>query len=526
MKWPWQRHRGGNTRTRDESPTSTLDGEAGVNETGLGMRTVQGLAWTGTAAAAHGVLHLVRLVILARLLSPSDFGIVAMAMVLVSLSGLVANMGIGEAIIYRHQVTRNQLSSLYWLNVSAGAVVTAVLVAVAPLAASVYGEPQLQDILQWMAIGSIIAALGKQYEVLLRKELRFKHLALIESAAAFAGFFVILAAAALGAGLFAYVWGLLAEIGARTCLLLGQGFKQSPPRLHFRWHEIQGYVGFGIYRTGDTLANRLSTRSGQLILGAMLGVASLGYYQLAFNIAFQPIQQLNPVFNQVMFPVMTKIRNDPEKLRRYFFHQLHVLALLVAPVLLGLAAIAPLMVPTLLGQRWVPAVPIVQVLALVGLLSAFSGPLGSMYLASGLVREVFWSRLLLATGLIPTMLLGVHFGGPAGVAVGWLVLRVVYMALTHVWLTRRIVGPDSREYINSLAAPLAAGSVMALAVFTVATAIGEPGDLVVLLELVGLGVLIYLALVALLLRSELTRVLVFTRRYLGSRMGAMPATEP
>jgi len=250
--------------------------------TSLRVRAASGITWTGTSALVTTVLHFLQLAVLARLLVPQDFGLMAMVMVAVGFAGAFADMGVSNAIIHRQDATREQLSSLYWLNMLAGAVVFVLVWAATPLIVTLYNEPRLVGLTSWVALIFPITAVGQQFEILLEKELHFKRLAVIETASATAGTAVAIATAVVGQGVFALVWGQLVNAGCKATMLAGTGFSAWRPRFRLRRDDLKGYTSFGLYQMGERSINYFNSRLDQLLIGALLGAQTLGYYHLAF----------------------------------------------------------------------------------------------------------------------------------------------------------------------------------------------------------------------------------------------------
>ncbi len=473
----------------------------------LRKETVSGVAWTGGSSVVQAVLQLLRVTVLARMLSPDDFGLMAMVTVIVVVAEVLANMGLGEAIIYRQTVDRNHLSSLYWLNVTAGLVAFAAIWASTPLFVLLYNEPRLGGVIFWVALSFALGAPGRQFEVLLRRDLRFKLVGVVEITSAVATTIVAIVTAVLGAGVYALVWGLVAGVVSKTLVLFAIAARAYLPRLHFRSSDLRGYAGFGAYRTGELIVNQVVLRAGQLLMGIVLGASALGFYQMAYNIAFQPMTQINPILVKVTFPVFAKMQNDMQRLKRAFFLQMRVLSLITVPLLFGIAAVARPFVATVLGNEWLPAVPILQILALIGLMRSLNSPIQSILMISGRVKEFFWWNVALLVVLVPSVLLGAKIDGAVGVAAAWLALQGLFIVVSYLRLTRPVLGPCLGDYAASMGPAFLAGVVMATLVFAAshfaAASAGWPG----LLALAALGALLYTVQLGLLLKRDLVLLL-------------------
>ncbi|HEX5369225.1 MAG TPA: MOP flippase family protein, partial [Dehalococcoidia bacterium] len=473
----------------------------------LRKETVSGVAWTGGSSVVQAVLQLVRVTVLARMLSPDDFGLMAMVTVIVAVAEVMANMGLGEAIIYRQTTSRDHLSSLYWLNVAGGIAAFAIIWASTPLFVRLYSEPRLVGIIFWVAVSFAISGPGRQFEVLLRRDLRFKMVGGVEVTSAVTATIVAIVMAVLGAGVYALVWGLVAGSVSKTLVLFATAARSYLPRLHFRTSDLRGYVGFGAYRTGELIVNQVILRCGQLLMGIVLGASALGFYQMAYNIAFQPVTQVNPILVKVTFPVFAKMQNDIQRLKRGFFLQMRFLSLITVPLLFGIAAVARPFVSTVLGNEWLPAVPILQVLALLGLMRSLNSPIQSILMVSGRLKEFFWWNVVLLVALVPSILIGASLDGPVGVAIVWLILQTGFTVITYLRLTRPILGPCLGDYATSMGPAILAGAVMGALVYFASHMPATPSGWAGLMALVTLGILIYAAELGLLLKRDLVLLL-------------------
>ena len=249
---------------------------------GLRQQAAGGVRWAGTATAVNAALNFLQTAVLAHFLSPSDFGVGSMVAVIVAFTQLFADAGVSSALIYRHQPTERELSSLYWFNIAAGVAMWIAINAAAQGAVWFFDEPRVAGPLRVASLAFLIVPLGQQFQFLLQKELRFQPLATTSISGYAAGAIVAVASAAEGAGVYALVFGQLANSTVRTALLVRSRWQQRP-RLHFDRRDLRGYVGFGLYQTGDRAANFFNAYLLHGLIGSMLGARVLGIYTLAFD---------------------------------------------------------------------------------------------------------------------------------------------------------------------------------------------------------------------------------------------------
>ncbi|QCQ20829.1 MOP flippase family protein [Desulfoglaeba alkanexedens] len=461
---------------------------------GLKEKTVSGVKWSGISMGAVTALQFATLAILARLLSPADFGLMGMIMVVIGFAQAFADMGISNAIIHRQDATKDQLSSLYWLNILAGFIVFCVVCASTPLVVEFYNEPRLTRLLYLTALVFLITPLGQQFQILLQKELKFDGLAKIEIATAVVNSTVSIGVAFAGLGVYSLICGQLAGTTVKVVLLCGIGWRNWRPSFHFAKQDVKGYIGFGLYQMGERSINYLNSNLDYLLIGSMLGARALGYYTLAYNLIIRPSTMINPVITKVAFPVLSLIQNETDKLRRGYLQVVQVLAMVNFPILMGLAVVAPVAVPVIFGDQWLPSVILIQILTIVGLLRSIGNPIGSLLLAKGRADLGFKWNLGLTVTQIPGLYLGAGLGGAVGVAIAFSVLTVLYCIFSYLVLIRTLLGPCLRDYVQSMWPALWMSAVMGAVICAIGALFQNDSRLIIFILQVFIGSAVFISL--------------------------------
>ncbi len=469
----------------------------------LRRSAVAGLRWSALGSVVVLGAHLLQLVVLARLLAPADFGLMAMAMVVIALGSAYADAGISNAIIHRQETSRRTLSSLYWLNLAAGLLLFVLVVAVAPLVARIFSAPALGPLLQVSAAVFLLLPFGQQFQILLQRDHDFRPLALIEGAAALLAALAAIGAGLAGAGVWALVGAQLVNAAVRSGALAMIGWRRYRPQAHFATADLRGYIGFGLFQVGERSITFLSGYLDQLLLGLLLGPQVLGYYRLAWQLIIQPVNRINPIVTRVAYPLLARIQQDTPRLRRAWLLIQRLLTTVNAPLLLGLAAVAPVLVPALFGDGWQPAVPLVQLLALYALLLSLGTPLGPLLLARGRADWGFYANLAALTLHVPVLWLGARLGGATGLALAVVLLQALYTLASYRLLVRRLLGACGRAWLLGAApAVLLAGAMAVL----VRLSLGLLGDgLPALFAAIALGAVCYAGLLLALRREDLAQ---------------------
>lgn len=457
----------------------------------LKSQAVSGVKWSGLSTGIVTTLHFITLAILARLLSPSDFGLMGMIMVVIGFARVFADMGISNAIIHRQNVTKEELSSLYWLNILAGITVFFIICASAPIIVAFYHESRLKDLVYLAALVFLITPIGQQFQILLQKELHFKQLAKIEIVCSVTNSLITIILAVGGMGVYSLVWGQLAGTSIRVVQLFYVGCKKWKPGWYFSWKGIKGYISFGLYQMGERTINYFNSNLDYLLIGSLLGATSLGYYTLAYNLIIRPSLMINPIITRVAFPVFSKVQNDLSKLKKGYLKVLELLSSANFPLMIGLAVVAPVAVPVIFGDQWFSSIILVQILTVVGLLRSTGSPVGSLLLARGRADLGFKWNLALVVTQIPGLYIGAKFGGTIGVAIAFAILMCIYSIFNYLILIRKMLGPCLYDYVHSMWPSLWMSAVMGLFIFLVGLTLQElPGQLLLVVQ-IAFGLLVF-----------------------------------
>jgi len=462
------------------------------------------------------VLRFATLAILARLLSPEDFGLMGMVTVVTGFAMAFADMGLSNAIIQRQQTSRGQLSSLYWANLMAGTAICAAIFISTPLVVGFYKEPRLTGILRLAALGFLIIPFGQQFQALLQKNLQFNILARVEILAVACGSGASIGFALGGWGVYSLVLGQLINSAVRTLNLLLIGLRTARPSWHFDWRDLKDYFGFGAYQMGERAVNYFGANLDTLLIGRFLGAEALGFYSLAYRLVILPLVYINPVITRVAFPTFAKIQEDNNRLRNAYLKMMSMLSLAISPIVIGFFAIAHPMVMAFFGEKWLPSVPLIQLLAGVGLLKALTNPVGALVLAKGHADIGFkWNIVTTMVNLLVFML--VVRKGTLILAWTYLGLMLIYFFVFQQWVNR-LIDLRLESYFYAIRPGLLASVTTGLLIFianTVATRYvdGIPWIFQVLGWLV-LGGALYISLAALQSRDMLAEVysLLISRR--------------
>ncbi|MDB5100914.1 MAG: Lipopolysaccharide biosynthesis protein WzxC [Cyanobacteria bacterium RYN_339] len=429
----------------------------------LAKASISGIKWSALTQLVAQIAQYGSFVLLARLLSPEDFGVVACATLVVNFVAMLNELGLGAALIQRSELTAGHLNACFWSNVAAGLALALVVGGSAGWVAGFFHSPATAPLLVALALGFPMIALAVVPKTLMEKALRFKELGLVDAGAAIANASVAVTMAATGWGAWSLVAGTL--VGYAIQLVAVWPLAGWKPGLRFARTELNELFAFGLNVLGTRVVGYVNANIDYIVIGRMLGPAALGVYSLAYKLVTWPMLKISHVVLRVMFPAFARIQDDDEALRRHYGTLVGTLALVTYPLLAGLAVMAPEALPLVFGPRWAGAVEPVRALCLAGALKATICSIGTVFLTKGRPDLEFRSNMLGTVMLAIYVPLGVRFG-TEGVAYAIALVTLVGGSWQQL-LANRLLGLDARTYLaairpQALAALAGAAALVAL----------------------------------------------------------------
>lgn len=433
---------------------------AGAARETLGRKTARsGLIRVG-GQFMNAILMLGTSIVLARLLTPRDFGLFAMVNSLFAFAGTIKDWGFPMATVQRETIGHDQVSALFWLTFKLNTAVTVAMALAAPAVAWFYGEPGLAKITVVMAAGFFFVGLGFQHESLLMRQMRFGTLMVAECAALVAGLLAVIVAAWLGAGYWALViqsvtFGIVRSAG----LWLVCGWRPARPgRRGEAGADIRGLLSYGAHYTGFRVLRHASRNADRVLIGYFRGATAVGYYDNAFRWSHNAIQNVYLPLQGVAVASFSRLQSDPAAYRAAVRRGIQPILAVVMPLLVFAALDAHLLIPVVFGDRWIEAVPLFRLLCVSAIATSLTRLTTWLYLSRGDTdRQLRWA-LLTAPLMILAVVVGIRWG-TQGVAVG---VAVVTWLLMYPTLAYCVRGTPIRmgDLLGPAAGP-AAGSVIA-----------------------------------------------------------------
>lgn len=416
----------------------------------LAGRSVRGGALTLGSQGVKFVLQSISTVVLARLLMPEDFGLVAMVMVIVGFAAVFQDMGFSWATVQSPRITHQQASALFWIQVAVTIGLGAVVAFISPFVAAFYNEPRLTAIGYALSTTFVLHGVAAQHLAILRRQMRFVTMAVVQLVSLAVAVTLAISVALQGGGYWAVVTHQLASPAVAAALLWAlTGWRPGMPR---RGAGIRSLVSFGSYLTASNFFNYFTKQADKALLGYFAGAAQLGLYSKAYNLFKMPIQQLNGPLNSVAMPALSRLHNRPTEYRYFYLRLVQGLAYLSMPLVAIVAGVSDLLVPLVLGEQWAEASRVFQLLAIAGLVTPVLWTAGWVNQSMGRAdRQLRWG-LLSDPLYVLSFLIGVRWGA-VGVALAfaitililWLPTMAYAFRITSIELTDllRIIYPPA-----------------------------------------------------------------------------------
>jgi teichuronic acid exporter len=424
----------------------------------LDRSLIRGIAWTGAMRWATQLVGWASTLVVARLLAPTDYGLVGMSMVYLGFMQLVNEFGLGAVIVQRRALTSEQIARLGGFALALGAGFVLLSTLLAPVVARFFAEPAVRWIIPVASLTFLTGAFQVVPQALLTRDLDFRRLAWADGAEALLAAAMTLGFAWLGLRYWALVLGpLTGRVVSATLVNVWRPHGVAWPR---RFGTIAGEVSFGWHLVVSRLAWYLYSDADFAVVGRVLGKVALGAYTIGWTISSIPIDRVTALVSSVTPPVFSAVQHDPAALQRYLKNLTEGLAFITFPASIGIALVADEFVPAVLGQQWHAAIAPLQLLACSAALRSVHPLLPQVIVSTGHAKRNMQFALI-GTLILPALFyLGTHWGA-AGVAAAWLIGHPLFVMPLFLWYALRLTKLPLSDYLRSLLP--AASSTLAMA---------------------------------------------------------------
>lgn len=430
-------------------------------KTDLTNHSVRGGFFSIASNGIRFLIGLISTVVLARLLSPSAFGLIAMAVAFTGFLEMFKDMGLSMATIQRREISHEQVNSLFWLNVVISILLMILTIAIAPLLAMFYNDPRLTSITAISSFGFLLGGLTAQHESLLIRQMQFGKLAIINIISMTIGTATGIVLAFSGARYWALVFMPMASNTANVIgVWLLCGWRPSRPK---KAEGLRSMIAFGSHLTGFNILNYFARNLDDVLIGRFWGAGQLGFYSKAYNLLLIPVTQINEPITSVAIPALSSLQDDDNAFKAYFLKTLTILVTVTLPISVLVIIFSKQIVLLMLGDQWIDAVPIFQYLAISMIVQPVGNTVGWLYIAKGqtnkMLRYGFWGILL----IIFSFFAGLPWG-PKGIALAYSIAIWIWI-LPCLHFACTVAPVRLRDILNSIKYPFICSVLSGLIIF-------------------------------------------------------------
>lgn len=332
---------------------------------GLLKTGIKGLAWTTVSIVIRSVVSLLQITILTRYLDKAEFGIVAIATVFIGFTQIFLDLGISVGIMHKQDTTPKVYSSLFWLNIIMGTLLTSILCLMSPLAAKVYNEPSLTNVLILLSMGVFFSALGSQHRTMQQKHMRFQYISIVEIASSILTFCVAVYTASHGYGVFSLVYSTLFNAVFSNIIFLCIGiYMDRNISFHFNLKETFPFLKIGVFSIGAHVMDYFSREIDTIIISASFGMETLGVYNLCKKIVQMLYGIVNQILVKVMTPIFAKLQKNIDVMRDALYKIVESIALFNYPIYWGVAIFAFGILYYMYGEQYTESAVLLSLMAI------------------------------------------------------------------------------------------------------------------------------------------------------------------
>ena len=406
------------------------------------------MVWTTASTVVRSVVSLLQVAILTRFLEKSDFGIVAIATLFLGFTQIFLDLGISAGIMHKQDTTPQQYSSLFWLNIIMGVLLTTILCLCSPLVARAYKEPELTRIICLLSLTILFSSLGSQHRTVQQKKMRFKYISLVEISSSVLSLILAIVLAYLGYGVYSLVFSNLfhAAFAGLVFLIIGLN-KDRNITFHFRLSETYDYLKIGVFSIGSHVLDYFSRELDILIISATLGKEITGVYSLCKKLVAAVYSAVNPILVKVITPIFALIQKEKDRVLQLYYDIVESLALVNMPIYCLIAVFSTGILKYLYGDQYLDGALVLTFTALTYGINTTGNPVGSLQIAMGRTDSGFYWTIcrIIATSI--ALYIGAQFNINA-IALSLLLLNFIVNPLFWRITIKPIIGGHYSDYFK------------------------------------------------------------------------------
>ena len=409
-------------------------------------RTVSGVKWSSLSSLSIAVIQFVTIILLASFLQKNELGQIAIIQTVVGITIIFLDIGIGNAVVYKRNITKEQLSSVYWVNVVSGAFFSIVIFFSASFIAAFYESTELVYAIKIVSISFFILSLSRLYKFLFIKYLHLKEVALSEILSYSIAFIVMLILLYLDYKVLAFVYSIIVRAVIQSSYLFFKGISLFIPSKIYNHKSLEELLRYGAFNLGENITDYFNAQLDTILIGKLLGLEVLGVYSIAKTLASKPLQLIAPVLSKVNFPLMAKEQANPKKLKEFYIISIKYLFTVVLVIYITMAFEASDLIHIIYRDKWVEAISILQLLTIMYAIKAIRNPMGSLILASGKVNwRFYWNISMLF--IIPILIYVASFYGIHTIVLSLIIFYIIAFYVSFKLITQKILNISFKELV-------------------------------------------------------------------------------
>ncbi|MFC2157899.1 MOP flippase family protein [Acidobacteriota bacterium] len=456
----------------------------------LKQKTIRGLFWAGGAQGGKQFSQFIITAVLANLLDPADFGLLGMATFFTGLILVLNEMGLSHALIQKKGIRPDHYFSAFWLSLVVGIIFFLLMIPLSILIALFYETPSLRSVLLLLSTTFFLASFSRVHKTMLSRNMEFKKIAIIDSSAVLIGGIAGIISALNGFGVYSLIFQQL--FLSITDVVLSWLFCGWRPRFRFSLPSLKEIWGFSFNLTAFNIVNYFARNLDYLLIGKFMGAQALGYYTMAYRLMTYPLQNISWTIMRVMFPAFSKIQEDLERVRFGYKKMIKAISLITFPMMMGFFIIAPKFIILVFGPQWKPAIPLVQIFCICGMIQSIGTTAGTLILSQGKAKLNFVLGTLFTITITFVILIGMNWGF-IGVAIAYSIYSIVWIHGVNFLVTTNLIKLKYSDFYRQLLNSYFIAALMAI-FFFLAKMIIPISQAAGIAALIGIGGVLYLGL--------------------------------
>lgn len=416
----------------------------------LRTQTLQGTLWTTVSAATRAVIQILRLAILTRFLEKSDFGLVAIVVLVVGFAHIFTDLGVSSSLFSTQDISQKVYSSLYWVGMLLSVVCYLVLLFVTPFVSHFYHLPELNQLIPVMGIELMLATMGRQFRVFREKALEFKALAIIDITSLLSSLIVAYVLAVWGAGIYSLIISALFTSLVAGILLIITGYRKHPLTFCINIKEGRSFYRIGFYQTGSQMLDYLASQMDILLIGKLLSVSDLGVYNLIKQLVLKMAVMVNPIITGVAIPVLAKFQDDLKTLKEKYLQMHHAVSFINFGIYGLLALIGSEVLYFVYGPSYAASAGTLQLLCIWGVFTSIASTVTTLIIIRGRTDLGFINTALRVLVNPVFVFVGARYG-IIGIVLSQAVFAMLFFGLNWLVVVRRILSSLAfRQYLHGV----------------------------------------------------------------------------